>query len=376
MTDFDTKPKREKPKRSPHRRAMLTFAAGLIALVIIIIGSLLIRGTIRPFIPSIATPTLSSMYIPAAGQIAFIEAYTYHFTIMPGAETYQTKNVITVMNTDGSNKIRLPTESTLKETERNLEGKYLLGWSPDNKQLLFIKENDLYVINSDGSGETKLISNTPPALISAVWSQDGKSILFTRTPREESVSAFLLFTINVDGSAEAVLKNINLKNPVFVTGAPRLSPDGERIAFVSRNDVARSLHVVSANGSDPIKLVERFEISDLSWSPDGKHIAFSSVDDQTSEILERSKGVFRGTTPPIIRHIYVVDIDNRSLRQVTRNWNNHFPAWSPDGQRIAFTSQRDNKSPSGQPAEIYSVKVDGSEEIRLTDSGNYMYIIW
>jgi hypothetical protein len=70
MTDFDTKPKREKRKRSPLRRAMLTFAAASITLAIIIIGSLLIRGTIRPFIPSIATPTLSSLPISGAGQIA------------------------------------------------------------------------------------------------------------------------------------------------------------------------------------------------------------------------------------------------------------------------------------------------------------------
>jgi Tol biopolymer transport system component len=190
------------------------------------------------------------------------------------------------------------------------------------------------------------------------------------------VSSFSLFTVNVDGSAETPLKNIVLKNPVFVEGLPCLSPDGEQIAFVSRNDIVRTLYVASANGADPIKLVERFEISEISWSPDGKHIAFASVDDQTSEILIRSKGVFRGTIPPMTRHIYVVDIDKRSLRQITGHGNNHFPAWSPDGQRIAFTSQRDNKSPNGQPAEIYSVKADGSEEMRLTDSGNYMYLIW
>ena len=79
-----------------------------------------------------------------------------------------------------------------------------------------------------------------------------------------------------------------------------------------------------------------------SWSPDGQHIAFHSDRDGNYEI-------------------YVMDSDGSNLRRLTKypavDW---FPSWSPDGQHIAFHSDRDGN------VEIYVMDSDGSNPRRLT----------
>ncbi|MBL8162135.1 MAG: PD40 domain-containing protein, partial [Anaerolineae bacterium] len=88
------------------------------------------------------------------------------------------------------------------------------------------------------------------------------------------------------------------------------------------------------------------------WSPDGKQIAFA-VEDETGLI-----------------QIYVVDLDTCSTSnectstQLTNDsWGQSFePAWSPDGQKIAFSSERD-----GFYA-IYTMNADGTNQRRLTEN--------
>jgi len=61
--------------------------------------------------------------------------------------------------------------------------------------------------------------------------------------------------------------------------------------------------------------------------------------------------------------VYVMKADGGGQRRLTRNpeWDG-YPAWSPDGRRIAYDSER-----SGHVA-LYLMKSDGSEKLRLTQS--------
>ena len=77
------------------------------------------------------------------------------------------------------------------------------------------------------------------------------------------------------------------------------------------------------------------------WSPDGQMLAF-----------------YAG--PRGDRDIYVVDIDDRRVNQLTDGGDNLAPSFSPDGQWITFTTYRDGNN------EIYIMRLDGSELIRLT----------
>jgi Tol biopolymer transport system component/DNA-binding winged helix-turn-helix (wHTH) protein len=78
------------------------------------------------------------------------------------------------------------------------------------------------------------------------------------------------------------------------------------------------------------------------WSPDGRRIAFSSNRDGKNEI-------------------YVMDADGSNVRRLTNNLADDVnPIWSPDGHRLIFDSERDGNR------EIYVMDADGGNQIRLT----------
>jgi len=80
------------------------------------------------------------------------------------------------------------------------------------------------------------------------------------------------------------------------------------------------------------------------WSPDGSKIAFTSTRDGNSEI-------------------YIVDADGRNLKRLTNHPAvDQLPRWSPDGQTLVFESNRDGNT------EIYRIGREAGEPQRLTDS--------
>jgi Tol biopolymer transport system component len=94
----------------------------------------------------------------------------------------------------------------------------------------------------------------------------------------------------------------------------------------------------------------------LAWSPDGTKIVFAS---------DRS-GFFR---------LYVMDADGHNVREMTHSDNpggNAYPAWSPDGKRIAFT----NSTPDGS-RQIFMIDADGKNTKQLTKDGIFnCYVAW
>jgi len=100
----------------------------------------------------------------------------------------------------------------------------------------------------------------------------------------------------------------------------------------------------------------------LSWSPDGKKIAF---DGWVS---------FEGGNPHY--QIVIIDTDGNNLRVLTfANADSRWPSWSPDGKKIAFSSNAGNSDKFNY--DIYVVDADGSNLTRLTnDPGSELFPTW
>ena len=87
---------------------------------------------------------------------------------------------------------------------------------------------------------------------------------------------------------------------------------------------------------------------DPAWSPDGESIAFSS-----------DSGVYSG--------VYVMNADGTNQRRVT-DFLGGDPSWSPSGAELAFRTSRHQTAENSLNSEIYVVRVDGTDERRLTNN--------
>ena len=183
----------------------------------------------------------------------------------------------------------------------------------------------------------------------------------------------------------------------FTTGKndthPRWSPDGDRLAFVSKrgaDEKSRSqLYVLPAGGGEPECLTDlKEDVGEPAWSPDGTRIVFSArVRDEAYEEEDEKKRAPRrftrlqfkldsvGWTGDRRRHLYVVPADGSAEpKQITDgDYEDSRPAWTPDGKRIAFTSARGEHWDIDLIGDIYLVPAEGGEPTRLTpgDSNHY-----
>ena len=125
-----------------------------------------------------------------------------------------------------------------------------------------------------------------------------------------------------------------------------------QIAFTSGRDGNAEIYVMDADGKNQRRLTHHPADDSLpSWSPDGQKIAFSSY---------RNGGNIQ---------IFVMGSDGQNPIRLTDGVNDRNPAWSPDGQRIAFDGFGDEEFDGvGWNIEIYVMASDGKNRKRLTDS--------
>ena len=262
------------------------------------------------------TPTPTTTYAPGAGagRIAF------------GSDRDErSNNDIYVMNADGSGVTRLTDNPGLDDNP---------SWSPDGGRIAFHSDRDgnydIYVMKADGSGVTRLTDN-PAHDSSPRWSPVGGRIAF----ESERDGNWETYVMNVDGSGVTRLTD----NPA-IDWSPSWSPDGERIAFESDESGTYDIYVMNVDGSGVTRLTDNPH-DDLitSWSPDGERIAFSS----------NRNGNW---------NIYVMNVDGSGVTQLTDNSarNDFYPSWSPNGKRIVFQSGDD----------LFVMNADGSGMTRLT----------
>lgn len=218
-------------------------------------------------------------------------------------------------------------------------------WSADGQRLAFLRytENeggDIYVINVDGSDETRL-SQSGGTKQQVVWSPDGRQFAFlVCLSIQMGCQEHDIFVMNADGSGE-------MRIAANVPGAEALawSPDSQRIGFLACSDqptCSRSdLLVMNAVGSE--RTIIATTVNSFAWSPDGSRIVFDRWQDETNDI-------------------FVINSDGNGETRIASDALS--PDWSPDGQQVVFSAI--NRAEDG----IFMMQVDSGEEIRLLDEGS------
>lgn len=256
-----------------------------------------------------------------------------------------------------------PIEPTGTVQVTGLENTYP-AWSPDGARIVFEStrdgpDPDIFVMNADGTGVVQLTRNevvdgTP------VFTPDGTSIVYA----SEQDGNLDVHIMKVDGSGSR-----NLTRHPGTDGHPRVSPDGTRIFFNSNRssdpatfsrgymdrDHNHEIYSMALDGTD----VRR--ITDLpDWdtypavSPDGRQLLWRRIA-PTGGKSESGRN----------SEVFWMDLETGAQRNLTMNQAyDGWPAWSPDGRRIAFASNRANAE--FEAFDIYVAERDGSNPTRVT----------
>ena len=238
----------------------------------------------------------------------------------------------------------------------------LPGWQagaqvPNNDQIAFDRDGDLFLINSDGTGMVPRGLGFGPA-----FSPDGTQIVFSL---RDTVETSVIYKMSNDGTGRLQLTDSAQEH------SSAWAPDNTKIAFVSEREDPEwvpgeslfstpRLYLMDLDGGNEKKVMTRAQSRTENhiieqefaptWSPDGSQLAFIGHT-RTASGLSRT-------------NLYVVNRDGSALREVTHFENGRLLgankiSWSPDGTKIAFTMSRD----------IHLVSIDGlSEPINLNNT--------
>ncbi len=271
-------------------------------------------------------------------------------------------------------------------------------WLPDGQHIGFLRDAApdhfaVMVVPLQGAGERRVAEirgslTGPPAV---VWRRDGKKIITS-----EPVSAggsLQIVEIALDSGTRRVL----VPPQGGSAGAPgddevSLSPDGKSLAFRRRTaSVVGDVFIAPASGGEARAIThDRTGINGLAWSRDGRALIVSSQ--RQSSLVRLWRFPTNGDTPvcltdaalaasyPAVNprdgqiayaarffdtNIWRIDLKGASpaRRLIASNLLDSSPQYSPDGQRIAFRSNRTGND------EIWTADAAGGSPVRLTSFG-------
>jgi len=207
-----------------------------------------------------------------------------------------------------------------------------------------------------------------------------------------------------DGSKHAVwTANLDGSDPQFLldfAASPVWSADGQRLVFFGEEGIdtqpavsggTNGIWVMGSGGESPTQLLPEGSVHTLDWAATGqiafdgargspnRRIYFINADggsvpvellgEHPSFSPDGSQVVSKACRPEC--GLWVVNADGGSPRRLTTEGSDGLPAWSPDGQWIAFSRSVNNN------VDVYVIGVDGEGLTRLTiDPGNDSVPAW
>lgn len=245
--------------------------------------------------------------------------------------------------------------------------------SPDGQRVVYSKGGDIFVVNADGSQNTRVTADSAYDSF-PLWSPDGQRIAFAR----DGDGTRFLYVMQADGSQQTQLTGSSVNT--FLPGLHySWSPDGQRIAFVVQQGYGASILIADAGGGGLTNMPRHLQRDYWPvWSPDGKKIAFLSEEWGTYDPADAYPPP---GGPPALAYladgccagnIYVMNPDGSQQTQLT-TWGGGPPVWSPDSSKIAYISNRDI---TDRYSNIYAMNAEGGQQTRLLTAGAGTPLIW
>jgi Tol biopolymer transport system component len=229
-------------------------------------------------------------------------------------------------------------------------------WSPDGSKIVFAstraqQNDDLYVMNADGSDITRLTAEAGDEYDPA-WSPDGSRIAFGFD--DLGLYSFSSSIMTVDLGGGDVTQLVTKRNQRL--GWPAWSPDGSRIAFTAYSQGGYNLYVMDANGGDLQSVHhesrELFAVP-LTWTPDGTRIVFWGQ--------ERGRELLLSMRPDGSDVRPFLDIGRLGPLVID---------WSPDGRWIIAAGVFDQAAVGQGAPPVTLISSDGSQVFEIFPTGS------
>ncbi len=227
------------------------------------------------------------------------------------------------------------------------------SWHPSGQYIAYSQFVDLgtsVVVHDLWSGSARRLSAAPRGLnMTPKFSPDGRSLLFAHGT-EGGTDLYIADAFG-GGSASRVTVGRGSDNV-----SPSFSPDGRRIAFTTGRLGHPEVYIVDSDGSNaelltPFNFGDQNYRSNPAWSPDGRQVAFQS------QIVGRFQ-------------VMVINLRDRSVRQLTSESSNEGPSWAPNGRHLVFMSTR-----TGTP-QLWVMDVESGRTRQLTRAGGARLPAW
>ncbi|MFL5580862.1 MAG: S9 family peptidase [Gemmatimonadaceae bacterium] len=172
------------------------------------------------------------------------------------------------------------------------------------------------------------------------------------------------------GGGDPVQLTRNVKND----NAPRWSPDGRRLAFLSNREENRGqIWLINPFGGEPERLTEsKSGVQGYEWSPDGSRIAYVAAQEPTPDEEKKTKerdDPQRFDVDFRMGRLWVIDVATKKATEIVKgDFSVADPQWSPDGRTLAYVTYPTPKPDDGTRGDVWVVGADGQGARKLYEN--------
>jgi Tol biopolymer transport system component/DNA-binding winged helix-turn-helix (wHTH) protein len=232
----------------------------------------------------------------------------------------------------------------LTHLKRDIDG---FAWTPDGSEIIFsssasYKDGVLMQV-SVPQGTPERLARSGSGINDPSISRQGNRLVYTQSLVDTNIWRLDLSASSKDRSDMPFISSTRLDVEA------RYSPDGKKIAFISKRSGTYQIWVCDSDGSDPRRLTNLDSANgDPNWSPDGRYIVFDTR--------------LRGNAD-----IFVIDAEGGQPRALTTEPSeDNAPSWSADGRWIYFSSTR------GGSLQIWKMPPEGGQAVQVTKDGGFL----